>query len=56
MDTTLAHVASESHLQSPVFVASILKSVLGAFSELETECLVYTGATFTLRNGHAEAL
>lgn len=43
MDTTLAAVSSETHRQSPVLAVNIFKAVLGAFSELEKEQLVYSG-------------
>ena len=52
MDTTLAVMPSESHVQSPVLVASILKTVLEGFAELEREHLVYSGTPFAPRDSH----
>ena len=49
MDTTLADIPSESHIQSPVLVASILKTVLEGFGELERAHLVYSGTPFASR-------
>ena len=56
MDTTLADIPSESHIQSPVLVASILKTVLGGFGELEREHLIYSGTPFALRSYHLHIL
>jgi serine/threonine protein kinase len=46
MDTTLADISTDSHIENPVLIASILKTVLGGFGELEREHLVYTGMPF----------
>ena len=46
IDTTLADLPFESHIQSPVLVARILKTLLGGFGELEREHLVYSGTPF----------
>jgi hypothetical protein len=46
MNMTQAEVPFEEHMQSPVLVANILKTCLGAFAELQEENLVYSGTLF----------
>lgn len=46
MDTTLADIPTESHIENPVLIASLFKTVLGGFGELEQEHIVYTGTPF----------
>jgi hypothetical protein len=45
MDVTLEDVSFKEHMHSPVLVANIVKTCLGAFAELEGENLVCSGTS-----------
>jgi hypothetical protein len=56
MDTTLAEISFEEHMEDPVLVASIIKVCLEAFVELEKEHLIYSGMHSTTREFYRHSL